>query len=176
MNAPLDLPRRLFRSSGPVTLTQAWDAPSIQTHDYCREACGPTWAGFDSAPNAGAQCAARPHYVAIETEAQRVGWPVAYKRDLYVHDRNALARLPRRVPFVFVLRDNGTHLFPVGERDGVGHDAAHFAVSCPDCFGRERCRVYTWDGARLRQHATPEDAADAARDLDRVYRANRGRP
>lgn len=59
----------------------------------------------------------------------------------------------------------GSHLFPIGVRDGVGHDAAHFAVSCPETFGSERCKVYTWDGARLREHRTPENAADAAREL-----------
>ena len=169
MNAH-DLPRRLSRPLASIALAHLrWGAPTIQTRDYCSETMREPWPGHDTAPNTGAQCMARPHYAAIVVEAERVGWPTGYRRDLYVHDRNACARLPADVPFVFVLRENGTHLFPVTYRDGAGHGAPHFAVPCPAIFRYERSRVYTWDGSRLTAHRTPEAAAERARELESAY-------
>jgi hypothetical protein len=106
-----------------------------------------------------------PHFDAIVAEAERVGWPRDYRADLFVHDRAALDKREPSVPFLWVLRDSGSSLFFVGERDGVGHDAAHFATSVPEIFGAPSCRLYTWDGTRLHAHRTPETAADAVRVL-----------
>ena len=178
MNASPDLPARLFRRTARVTLNRSapWENPTIQTSDYCRAsgAGADAWPGIDTAPNTAARCTPAPHYEAILAEAARVGWPTAYRRDLLVHDRNILGRLDPATPFVFVLRDKGTHVFPVKERDGVGHGASHFAVSCPDTFGRDHCKVYTWDGARLREHETPETAAERAGELERGAETGNG--
>jgi hypothetical protein len=149
-----------------------WRAPTVKTTDYfrCKES-EETWPGHDTAPNTGARCTPAPHYEALLAEAARVGWPQEYRRDVLVHDRNHCARLDPATPFVWVLRTMGSHLFPIGVRDGVGHGAAHFAVSCPETFGTERCRVYTWDGSRLTEHRTPERAAEVAGELETRYLA-----
>ncbi len=50
-------------------------------------------------------CLAAEHY-----------WPVAYTDDLYIHDRQQCVDNPD-VDMVFVLRDYGTHLWPVIKGD-----------------------------------------------------------
>lgn len=118
-----------------------------------------------SAPGQIVRCKPMPHYNAIAAEAMLAGWPIAYRADVFTHDRNACDRLDASTPFLWVLRDNGSDLYPVGWVDGVGHDAAHMAESVPEIVGRDRCRLYTWDGSRLREHETPERCAAALREL-----------
>lgn len=54
-------------------------------------------------------------------EAAQVGWPRAFCSDLFLHDRETLEQNPDET-MIWILRDNGTHLYPVtcqttGERD-----------------------------------------------------------
>jgi hypothetical protein len=104
-------------------------------------------------------------------EAERVGWPVQYRCDLYVHDREYLNQLDPSIPFVWILRESGTHLNDVTYVDGVGHDAVHFAESVPRIFTPHECLIYTWDGRYLHKHQTPETAADAIRVLKARHEA-----
>jgi hypothetical protein len=110
-----------------------------------------------------------PHWDAIVAEAERVGWPLHYRRDLYVHDRASIAHTSASEPFLWVLRECGTHFCPVSFVDGVGHGASHFAESVPQIFGPKVCRLYSWDGRTLREHKTPETAAEAMRVLRRRW-------
>ena len=51
-----------------------------------------------------------PHYRAIREMGRVMGMPLAYKRDLRLHDRRELAKRDPSLPFVWVLRVYGTHL------------------------------------------------------------------
>jgi hypothetical protein len=158
------------RPPPPPTVPHAtWGAPTVVTHNVqdCTspECSRGEWSGENVYSGGTARCKAAPHWDAILAEAERVGWPVKYRRDLYVHDRAYLNQLDPSIPFVWILREHGTHLNDVTYVDGVGHDAVHFAESVPRIFSSERCRVYTWDGRYLRKHQTPETAADAIRVL-----------
>lgn len=46
------------------------------------------------------------------SEAARIGWPRAFCSDLYLHDREKLELNPDE-PMVWVLRENGTHLYRI---------------------------------------------------------------
>jgi hypothetical protein len=145
------------------------DAPRIITHEpnnCTTPRCSrDEWSGENVYSGGAAQCTPTPHWEAIVKEAERVGWPRDYRRDLYVHDRAHLGQLDPSEPFVWILRENGTHLFSASYVDGVGQDAVHFATSTPQIFAPYVCRIYTWDGLRLREHKTPEHAAEAMREL-----------
>jgi hypothetical protein len=154
----------------PITVPHvAWGAPRIQTHrtDDCTtpECSRAEWSGENTYSGGAARCVAAPHWDAVLKEAERVGWPLKYRRDLYVHDRATLGMLDPSVPFVWLLREHGTHLSEVTYVDGVGHDAAHFAESVPQIFRPQVCHVYTWDGRYLHRHQTPATAAHAVRML-----------
>ena len=45
-------------------------------------------------------------------EAARVGWPEAFENDLYQHDLAILEAHPRAA-MLWILREHGTHLFPL---------------------------------------------------------------
>lgn len=150
----------------------AWRAPSIKTTDYCEHGKSETWSGHDLSSGT-ARCVSAPHYDALVAEAKRVGWPTNYRRDLFVHDRNALARIPANVPLVWMLRESGTHLWPATEtaigRSGHQDEYAwNMPYSVERAFGDE-VRFYTWDGERLHEHRTAETCAAAARDLAQAY-------
>jgi len=153
----------------PTAPHVTWGAPTITTHrtdDCTAPACTRRdWTGEDVYNGGDARCAPLPHWDAIVAESQRTGLPTSYRRDLYVHDRNHLARLDPARPFLWVLRKGGTHLVTASFVDGAGHGAAYFATSIPKIFSCDRPRVYTWDGRDLREHETPEGAADAMREL-----------
>lgn len=147
----------------------AWDAPKIQTQDWCRHDRSEQWPGHDLS-GGSVRCVPAPHFDAIVAEAQRVGWPLAYRRDLFVCDRRFLARVPADVPFVFMLRECGTCLY-LATTDRI--DDYHYAWDAPrfvsKTFGADRVRYYTWDGSRLREHRTPETAAEATRAVANAY-------
>ena len=119
-----------------------WGAPTIVTHgtyDCTTPACSRgEWSGENTYSGGSARCTPVPHWDAILEEAERVGWPLNYRRDLYVHDRTELGRIDPSVPFLWVLREGGTHLYEVTYVDGVGHHAVHFAESIPQIFPSER--------------------------------------
>ncbi|HMP04726.1 MAG TPA: hypothetical protein PJ982_00110 [Lacipirellulaceae bacterium] len=53
-----------------------------------------------------------PRLQAMLREAAKVGWPAAFANDLYEHDLTILESHPKQ-QLVWILRDHGTHLFPV---------------------------------------------------------------
>lgn len=64
-----------------------------------------------------------PRFQVMLAEAVRVGWPIGYQDDLYVHDRRILEAHPDQV-MVWALREMGTELFPV--QAGSTGEARHF--------------------------------------------------
>lgn len=56
-------------------------------------------------------------------KAAEIGWPLAYTDDLYRHDAEALASHPGQ-PMLWILRDHGTHLYPLETENG--HEAAYY--------------------------------------------------
>lgn len=52
-------------------------------------------------------------YEALFAVAEKVGWPEYYRDDLVVHDKAAVEESGDDVPYVWVLRDRGTHLVPI---------------------------------------------------------------
>lgn len=90
------------------------------------------------------------HYAAIRTEAQRIRWPKKFRRDLTFHDRRFLKDLPESEPFVWILREHGTHLVcPL--RWKAKHSLAELLVVLNTLrteFSDEK-RAYLWDGRFL---------------------------
>jgi hypothetical protein len=173
MNATTDLPRRLTRRQPRITFAHArWDAPRIKTDDYfrCGSAQSESWSGEQDLSGGLVRCIAMPHYDAIVAEATRAGWPRDYRRDVFVHDRNFLARVSPDVPFVWMLRELGSHLY-LATTDRI--DSKHYAWDAPgfvdSSFGPHIVRFYTWDGSRLHEHRTKETAAEATRELAYRY-------
>lgn len=135
------------------------------------------WPGVDSAgivrcDDAGgwARCLERPHWDALRAESYRVGWPHAYRRDVFLVDYSALQALPSRVPFLWVLRECGSGLYPL-TMPTRGETPWGAARSQRDAFGATRCRFYTWDGARLTEHRDAEEAAQAGYALAQAFGA-----
>jgi hypothetical protein len=163
------------RAPSPPTVPHAaWGAPTIVTHPTgtcAAPACilsRAPWSGENLYSGGMARCAPAPHFDAIVAEAERIGWPLQYRRDLYVHDRALLAQLDPSVPFLWIIREGGTHLYGATFTDDrPGRDASHFAKSVASTFA-EPCHFYTWDGRRLWEHATPDDAAEAMAELKRA--------
>lgn len=50
-------------------------------------------------------------FTLLETESNRVGWPIGFKSDLTVHDRRYLKAVPTDAKLVWILRPMGTHLY-----------------------------------------------------------------
>lgn len=86
------------------------------------------------------------HWQALVAEAARVGWPTSYERDLTQIDRVILQERDPSLPFGWILREMGTHLFFPEWRQMRGWS------SIAECFGREPGhRFYRWDGRTLRE-------------------------
>lgn len=68
--------------------------------------------GPDTRTKAEAVAYARtdPRYASMLLVAAETGWPEAYHHDLYHHDRQTLRESAGEM--IFILRDNGTHLYP----------------------------------------------------------------
>lgn len=117
-------------------------------------------------------CAARHHppmspgYVAVAREAIALGWPTHYRRDLTLHDRCELAArvdsAGRSAPFLWVVRESGTHLMHAGPCLPGSSSAGSILRSVLVNFGGER-RVYHYDGRDLRPVSEPQALAIAAR-------------
>ncbi|MCA9189833.1 MAG: hypothetical protein KDA99_29620 [Planctomycetales bacterium] len=52
-------------------------------------------------------------YQLLLAEAARLGWPRGFCNDLYLHDRRKLEDYRDNHEMIWVLRENGTHLYPV---------------------------------------------------------------
>lgn len=154
----------------PTAPHHPWNAPTIQTQPY---SCShDQWPG-ELDPK-GARCEPRRAWDALRTEALKGDWPLRHRRDLFLWDRNGLEHFPDAHPFFWILRTDGTCLVMAFAKDGVGHDARHFALSFPRIFGPDSCKFYTWDGRFLRQHETPEEMQQAIADLEDEYTGPRG--
>jgi hypothetical protein len=79
--------------------------------------------GADTSSKQRAVASTDPRLQAMLAEAARTGWPERFENDLYRHDLGILEAHPGE-PMVWILRDNGTNLFPV-HADSSG--AAHYA-------------------------------------------------
>ncbi len=77
-----------------------------------------TLPGPDTTMKREALLSADPRLQAMLAEASRVGWPIAFENDLYQHDLSILEAHPEE-PMVWILREHGTHLFPI-ECDSPG--------------------------------------------------------
>jgi hypothetical protein len=90
-------------------------------------------------------------YAALLAESERVGWPERFQSDLTEHDRASLAERCPTDAFAWVLSQGATYLvFPSPVPiDGAGTYAHRMPRACAESFGRENCRWYWWDGARL---------------------------
>lgn len=114
------------------------------------------------------------HYDALVAQAAIVGWPLAYRRDLDVHDRQLCERLDEATPFLWVLRDAGTHLWvPGGELaalEDVGQ-VERYLLSLQAAMGP--LRLYWWDGRQLCELDSAEEACLLYEDRLRDVRAAR---
>ncbi len=109
-------------------------------------------------------------YAALLAESERVGWPERFPTDLTEHDHAALAKRSSTEAFAWVLSQGATYLvFPSPlPIDGAGTYAHWMPRACARSFGRENCRWYWWDGARL----IAEESAEAL--ASRLEKAGEG--
>ncbi|MFZ5832432.1 MAG: hypothetical protein ACOY3P_20285 [Planctomycetota bacterium] len=68
--------------------------------------------GPDTSTKWNASESSDPRMQALLREAIATGWPAAFENDLYQHDLAVLEEYPDQ-DMVWILRDHGTHLFPV---------------------------------------------------------------
>lgn len=111
-------------------------------------------------------------------ESKRTGWPAAYVKDLLVHDRDVLAKRPINEPFVWILRECGTHIFrPLNAESRAivqrklmdlprnswftWPSNLDFLVNFEKTI--TRANFYVWDGERFHGCASGEDALHAVR-------------
>ena len=86
-------------------------------------------------------------YEHLVVKAEEIGWPAYYKNDLLVHDRAALEGRNPDVPFMWFVRETGTHLATSdgqgfkGEGDGIMRH-----VTSP--FNSQH-RGYLWNNGKL---------------------------
>ena len=115
------------------------------------------------------------HYAAILAEANRVGWPETFRRDVTVHDRAALAKRDPSEPFGWVLSCLGTYLvFPSTGLVDAKHRPDEMPQIVCDAFGEDDCRFYWWDGRSLCDVKLPEVLAERLREeRDRLHEAAR---
>jgi hypothetical protein len=73
--------------------------------------------------------------------AEEIGWPEMYRDDLYRHDLQALRKIDLDKPFVWVLRQSGTHLVPIKNTSDVLD-----LSSINKVFGYSNPKWYAWDG------------------------------
>ena len=82
-------------------------------------------------------------YDVILAKANEIGWPLHYRNDLLVHDRDALAEHDPALPFLWGIRECGTHLIFANRLEG-----RLSAEQITQAFGRD-CRWFLWDGTAL---------------------------
>jgi len=96
-----------------------------------------------------------PAFRAITAEAERIGWPVAFRTDLD-HDADFIAR-QNPPAFVWIIRPCGTHI--IAATAATSGPLTYRNTSEPlystrelDCIARAfepDKRFFTWDGSRL---------------------------
>ncbi len=96
-------------------------------------------------------------YQEMKRISEHVGWPRMYKVDLVKHDRNRLEELDLSQPFVWVLRELGTFLVPLG-----GYSDVLYLHTIQKAFSYSDPKWYAWDG-RAFQIAHFEDVVRWAR-------------
>ena len=105
------------------------------------------------------------HFEALLATAGQVGWPLHFRADLTEHDRAQLATMPVEMPFIWILRPCGTHIYypgPVGRY----HRASDMARIQASTFGRENCRFFIWNGESLNEYPSPLSADDCMRQYE----------
>ena len=83
----------------------------------------------------------------LKDEASLKGLPQRYKNDLDVHDRESIERYGDASPFLWFLRENGTHYVPLGKHYT---DVAATVRAITMTFGEgTQGGWYHWDGKVL---------------------------
>lgn len=110
-----------------------------------------------------------PAYTAMLKEANRVGWPFRFRTDLTKHDRAWVERLPPAAPqgFVWVLREDATHIWAFGWRDGAGNSPADLIRSVAK--DDPSARFYIWDGCALVPMRDGAHAAERTDELEELW-------
>lgn len=111
-------------------------------------------------------------FAAIVSEAERIGLPTAYHRDLWLHDRDALTANPLR-PFVWAIGQTGTtivwcDLATVRNHGARGFfDARSMVRTLVQC---SRETLYHWNGRTLTRvnETQAEDILAGRTDADAV--------
>jgi hypothetical protein len=161
---PSDLPARLFRPLATVkgmSLFGDWvshDVTRIQTDRVCRDADYSAWhqhrPNLADEPRGGTvRCSPMPHWDAIVTEANHLGWPERFASDVYTHDRNALAQRDPSEPFVWSIHANGSTI-------GYSFRRMRLATATANAIRPDPCRHYVWDGRTLWPYAGNAEGAD----------------
>lgn len=103
-----------------------------------------------------------PHYAALLAESERTGWPLAFRNDLLVHDLAFCQATSEGNPFLWVLRDSGTHvILPSAADDTFARQGWLIPSQLERAFGG--CRFYAWDGRALIPLAGPDAASEFLR-------------
>ncbi|MCY1023957.1 hypothetical protein [Pyxidicoccus sp. MSG2] len=100
------------------------------------------------------------HYAALLAAVQRHGLPLRFRTDVTVHDKRFCASNDERVPFLWLLYRDGTHLFPACLPDRQTHSAAYLAEVLRDFSPGH---WFGWDGVAL---TLLPDSAEAAAFLE----------
>lgn len=107
------------------------------------------------------------NYAALLAVSAARSLPRRFSTDLTRWDREALAVRDVAEPFLWCLRDDGTHLVFADERDNARptpHTAPDYPAMLAEVFGAAACHWLWWDGAELRELAG-ERAVEAATEL-----------
>jgi hypothetical protein len=104
------------------------------------------------------------HYHALRDAARAKGWPVAFKTDLTKHDLAFCRRYDASQPFLWVLRDAGTHVVTPDTTDGVGHRCYAYPRFIAEAFGEAGGFFYWWNGVTLRELRGVDEATELLSD------------
>lgn len=105
-----------------------------------------------------------PVYPVLLAESKRVGWPVSFATDLTEHDQRFLRKRKPEWPFVWCLRESGTHVIDLAETPTVGASRhrqtiagmVHSIIRAFD--GEGSTHFYVWDGTALVPHPKGPDS------------------
>lgn len=104
-----------------------------------------------------------PAYAAMRAESRRLRLPRRFRTDLTRHDRQLLRKLRADAQFVWILREDGTHLWTVDFVDGAGNTAAELIRYAADTW--PSARFYLWDGGSLLSMDSSAVAAERTEEL-----------
>lgn len=106
------------------------------------------------------------HYVAcVEAAVEHEGIQLRnYMSDLITWDRQTLEKEDTSLPFAFAVRESGTHLVRLSERDGVGHRCWEYPGFVTDSFALGKVRWWWWDGEKMTHLDSHLDAAKRLRE------------